>query len=905
MPVTDLILNTKLYIPPKRSMLVHRPSISEKLEQGLNRSVTLVSAPAGFGKTTILSEWHTSEKEMGKPLAWLSLDPEDNDAERFFLYMVAALDTLKKGISDSVLPLLQMNQLPATKVILTSLINELTETFQVPFILVLDDYHVISSPTVHEALIFLVENIPPQMHLVILTREDPPLPLARLRAQQQLTEIRAADLRFSLEETTAFLNQVMGLDLTTGQIKTLENRTEGWIAGLQLTAISMSGQDDKASFIRTFASNNRFIFDYLIDEVLEGLPSDVQNFLVKTSILDRMCAPLCDAVTGKTDSQNILLQLEQMNLFVVPLDDQRHWYRYHHLFADILRQQLKTTNQVNIHELHQKACDWYQGNELVGDAIHHALVIGNYEFVADLSESLVFESIEHNELYIIANWLEGLPDKIMQTKPWLNIALAWILFRTRQFERVEQHLQNIESSLQEHQQQDVHIQSHIAAIKAYLAGTHGNIDQVAAMTRKSLGLLPEKEKRLRGSMFSLLGSSLQRMGIFDDAKQAYFDGIVFSKAAGDWQNTIESYGDLTGFYVERGQLHEAFSACQEALRYVESDFIKGGRNPVETAYIHFRLSTILRHWNKLEESLWHAKRAIEIAQTWGSGFRLAYVNLAIALQAVGQDEEAMQAIQQAETMATEESGFWLADVRSVRALLWLYQGNVVAASKWAQESGLSVDDEIPFPRQRQYLSLAQVLLAQGKNGDREALDKAIQLLSRLQVLVDASNAGAYSLQVLMFKALAYQVQGKMEEALSAFGIALPIAERGDYVHVFIREGGEMKKLLEHATRKKISPNYTKKLLNVFGDGGQEADSTSQEDTPLDVITETLTPRELEVLTLLDTDLSIPDIANELVLSVDTIRTHIKRIYRKLDVHSRFEAVTRAKKLNTLLGRFHH
>jgi len=897
MPFTNLILSTKLYIPPKRSTLVPRPGVLEKLEQGLNRPVTLVSAPAGFGKTTLLSEWHTSENGRARPLAWLSLDSEDNDVERFLLYIVAALDTLEKGISDSVLPLLQMNQPPATSIILTSLINALAETLQTPFVLALDDYHVVTASKVHEALVFLVENTPPQMHLVILSREDPPLPLARLRAQQQLTEIRAADLRFSLQESAAFLNQVMGLNLTLNEVETLDTRTEGWVAGLQMTAISMAGRDDKSSFIRTFASSNRFIFDYLIDEVLEGIPSDIHGFLVKTSILDRMCAPLCDAVTGKTDGRKILLQLEQMNLFVIPLDDQRRWYRYHHLFADLLRQQLRSEYDSKIQELHQKACDWYRNNELVGGAIHHALAVGDYETVASLSETLAFESIERNELYTIANWLENLPDKAMQTKPWLNVAYAWILFRTRQFVRVEQHLQNIELAPLESQEQNAHIQSHIAAIKAHLAVTRGNIEQVTFMAQKSLGLLPEKEKRLRGSMFSLLGSSLQRMGDFQDAQEAYFDGIAASKAAGDWQNTIESYGDLTGFYVERGQLHEAFSICQEALKYVESSFKKGGRNPVETAYIHFRLSTILRHWNELEESLWHAKKAIEIIKKWGSGSRLAYVNLAIALQAVGQDDEAMGAIQQAEKMATEESGFWLADVRSIRALLWLEQGHLEAASKWARESGLSADDEIPFSRQRVYLILAQVLLAQGQNGDHEALTNAVQLLSRLQVLLDASNASAYSLQVLIIKALAYRVQGKMEEAMSAIRQALPIAEQGGYIRVFVREGAEMKKLLRQAVRKNISPIHVEKLLKAFRDDLQEADSAGElVDAPLDVITEPLTPRELEVLRLLDTELPIPEIADELVLSVDTIRTHIKRIYRKLNAHSRFEAVTRAKEL---------
>ncbi|HSM72586.1 MAG TPA: LuxR C-terminal-related transcriptional regulator, partial [Anaerolineales bacterium] len=349
--------------------------------------------------------------------------------------------------------------------------------------------------------------------------------------------------------------------------------------------------------------------------------------------------------------------------------------------------------------------------------------------------------------------------------------------------------------------------------------------------------------------------------------------------------------------VERGQLHEAFSACQDALKYVESSFKMGGRNPVATAYIYFRLSTILRHWNELEESLWHAKRALEITQKWGSGFRLVYVNLAIALQAVSQDQESMRAIQKAETMAAEESEFWLADIRSVRALLWLDQGNMSAAFRWAQESGLSAEDEIPFSQQRLYLTLAQVLLAQGQNGDRAALDKALHLLSRLQVLFSNSNAQAYLLQVLIFKALVFQAHGKTKEAQEAIRQALSTGEPGDYIRVFVRDAGKMKGLLEQAASKENSL-YLQRILSAFGNNPQPEVSKA---IISNALVEPLTQREVEVLSKLDTEMSIPEISNELILSVDTVRTHIKRIYRKLDVHSRYEAVTRAKDLKLLLG----
>jgi len=895
--VTQPILKTKIFIPAQRPDIVARPHLIKKLSQGFEAQLTLISAPAGFGKTTLVSEFLNNEHRY--PAAWLSLDIKDNDVTRFLSHLAASLGTFNNDISASVLSLLQLNQLPAPSIILTSLINELIATLSTPFVLYLDDYHVITSPVVHKALIFLIDHLPPQMHLTIITREDPPLPLARLRAHNQLTEIRAKDLRFSHREAAVFLNQVMGLNLSMTEITTLETRTEGWIAGLQMAAISMRGREDITGFLRTFANSNRFIFDYLIEEVLEQQSSEIQDFLIQTSILDRMCAPLCNTIIGKDDGQRILLQLDQMNLFVVSLDDQRRWYRYHHLFIDLLRQKLRISYNNLIPGLHHKACEWYQENQLIGEAIHHALAIDDHEKVAALIEKSVIDVIASPELLTLAGWLSKLPDELLHARPWLSVAYARILIRTYKFDQAELHLENVDHSLANQaipQRQKKHIQSYAAAIRAYLAMLKGNVDQVIPWARQSVQLLPEEEKRFRGMVLSLLGTSLQRVGKFDQAEKALVKGIACSKAAGDLQNTIEVYGDLAGFFVERGQLHEAFSICQEAFEYVESSFQRGGRVPVGAAHIHFRISTILRHWNNLESSLWHAKKAIEINQQWGFESRLSLINLAIALQAAGNQEDAMGAIQGAEAIAIKESEFWVMDVKSVRALLWLDQGNLDAAAKWAKEIGVNINDEIPFQKQRIYLSLAQVYLAQGQQGDIGMLDKALQLLLSLQTLLEGASAQAYVIQILVLQALAYQAQGKVTHALAAIDQALSLGEPGGYIRTFVRGGAPMKKLLERAERQEMPHPFTKKLIKAFNSTAHEV--VHQERSAINDW-DSLTKREKEVLRLLDTNLSVPEIADELVVTKGTLRTHIKRIYNKLNVHSRFEAVTRAKEIHLL------
>ena len=419
------ILATKLYIPPPRPKVVLRPRLIERLNEGLDRKLTLISAPAGFGKTTLVSEWVAGSE---RPAAWLSLDEGDNDPTRFLTYLVAALQTIAPDIGEGVLSVLQSPQPPPTESILTALLNEITA---VPddFVLVLDDYHVIDARPVDAALTFLLEHLPPQMHLVITTREDPQLPLARLRARGQLTELRAADLRFTPSEAAAFLNEVMGLNLSAEDIAALETRTEGWIAGLQLAALSMRGREDVPGFIRAFAGDNRYIVDYLVEEVLQRQPERVRSFLLQTSILDRLSGPLCDAVTGQEEGNALLEALERGNFFVVPLDDRRHWYRYHHLFADVLHAHLMAEQPDQVPTLHRRASEWYEQHGSAADAIRHALAAEDFERAADLVELAVPAMRRSRQEATLLGWLKALPDELIQCRPVLSVAYAGTLLQ--------------------------------------------------------------------------------------------------------------------------------------------------------------------------------------------------------------------------------------------------------------------------------------------------------------------------------------------------------------------------------------------------------------------------------------------------------------------------------------------
>jgi LuxR family maltose regulon positive regulatory protein len=890
------ILTTKLFVPPPRNGLVLRQRLIDRLTQGVDGKLSLISGPAGFGKTTLMSEWIA---QCDRSTAWLSLDEGDNDPRRFLLYLISAFRKISEGVAEQLIELLYSSKPHEVEELLTNLINQSME-IQDPFLIVLDDYHVIDNADIHELMSFVHENQPPQMHLVIATRSDPPWPLARWRAQGDITEIRSQDLRFNPDESSLLLNEIMLLGLSSEDILRLDSRTEGWIAGLQMAALSMQGRDDKSNFIGRFTGSHRFVFDYLIDEVFDGLSSEIRDFLLKTSILDRMCAPQCDFILEQHNSQQLLEQLERMNLFVMPLDDQRSWYRYHHLFTELLRQLMKQSFPELMPNLHQKAREWYQHNDLIREAIYHGMAGADMDQVVNLIEGHIFEVLEQRDMILLTQWLERIPPEILRSRPWLNVAYARVLIASGSPDEVTSHLSNAEASLENRSdlepEQGQHIRSYIASIRADLSVLSGDMERAIDLARQALRQAPQKDNLLRCMVASSLGTSLQRCGAFEDAAQAFAEGITAGRALGDTNAVIHLFGDLIGLHVERGQLHRAYASCQKALNFVESSYQKRGRYPPGAAYIHFRLSTILRHWNDLGGSLQYAKTCNAILKKWGQRNRLNFINLAIALHAIGDCSGAHQVLRKAEEIARQESTAWIEDVMTTQVLFWLVEGNLEAASQWALERDLDIHGEISFQDQHIYRTLAHVRLVQGQCGDERALDEILRFLPRLLKLIEESGAVAYVIQTLILQALALQAKGDRELSLMSLNSALTLGEPGGYIRVFVRAGEPMEVLLRIAATQEGTSPYKEKLLSAFESSRQESGVNGHH---LPSLSNPLTARELEVLRCLDSHLTIPEIADSLVISVGTARTHVKRIYRKLDVHSRIESITRARELHLL------
>ena len=917
--MTTPLLTTKLYIPPVRpdpstglrTRLVSRPRLVERLNAGLHRKLTLISAPAGFGKTTLLSEWAS-----GWSVAWLSLDEGDNDPVRFWAYFVSALQTVHECVGEAALATLQSPQPPPIEAILTALINEIAAVPD-PLALVLDDYHLITAQPIHEALTFLLDHLPPQVHLAIATRADPPLPLARLRARGQLTELRATDLRFTPTEAAAFLNGVMGLGLSVDDIAALDARTEGWIAGLQMAALSMRGRKDVTGFIEAFSGSHRFVLDYLVEEVLDRQSSDTQNFLLKTSILERMTAPLCDAVTGRDDSQPILAQLEQANLFLIPLDDERRWYRYHHLFADLLRSRLEQTppsvppsggdERGGVPALHCRASEWYEQNGLTIEAVSHALAAGDIDRVARLVEGNALAMMDHGELSTLVGWLDALPDEVVRSRPWLCVAHAWALIHAGQLDAVESLLQGAEKALDafgEHAETPAipplrtqaqvsraelqHIAGHVAAIRAYAGTLKGDMSRVRELACEALEHLPEEDLMARGWAATLLASAFRYSGDLSAAAQALTEALAISQVAGDSNVAANILCDLAELQAVQGKLHEAAATCWDALQLTDGYARLGGRQLPIIGHAYTRMSAVLREWNDLEAAVRYAREGLELGKQWGQVAALlhGYGEVARALQAIGDVDGALDAIHQARHITSGVSSWFVARVAAWEARLRLAQGDVAVASRWAQESGLSVDDELSFQRYEEYCALARFRIAQGR------VDEAVRLLARLLNMTEAAGAMGRVIEILVLQALALQALGKVDQALTALERALSLAEPEGYVRTFIDEGAPMGELLRQAAARGIKLDYVSALLIAL-----ESETKTKDVHPS--LIEPLSERELEVLRLLATGLSNKEIAQTLVIAVGTVKQHLKSIYGKLQVHNRTEAASRARDLGLL------
>jgi LuxR family transcriptional regulator, maltose regulon positive regulatory protein len=875
------ILATKLYIPPLRPNVVSRPRLIARLNEGLHRNLTLISAPAGFGKTTLVSEWLAGGSQ---PVAWLSLDEGENDPARFLTYLIAALQTIAAKIGEGVLGGLQSPQPPPPEAILTTLLNDLT-SIKDHFVLVLDDYHMIDAKPVDHTLTFLLNHLPPQMHLVIATREDPHLPLARLRARAQLTEVRAIDLRFTPSEAATFLNQAMGLTLSAEDIAALERRTEGWIAGLQLAALSLQGQEDASSLIASFTGSHHFVLDYLMEEVLGRQSERVQTFLLYTSILERMSGPLCDAVLLDSTAvgQATLEDLERANLFLIPLDNERRWYRYHHLFADLLRLRLQQSissspadAQSQVNELHLRASQWLEDQGLTMEAFHHAAAANDVERAERLIEEKKIPRHERFAVTTVLNWLDSLPTSVLEAKPSLRVRYASLLVVNGQTTGVEEKLQAAEAALQGNELDDPtrSLIGQIAGIRATLALTRYQLEAVITQSLRALEYLPAHNKLERPRVYWTLGAGYYYQGDRTRAREAINEAISLSQASGNIFTIILAT-------VALGMIQEVDNQLVLAAQTYRRVLQLAGDQPLQIIYeAHLGLAHVLYQWNHLDEAWHHGQQSLHLAQQYDrviDRFIVCEVFLAHVSLARGEVSGAATLLEQASQSAQQRNFVSrMPEIAAAQVLTFLRQGSLSAAARIAQ---------VP-------LSQARVYLAQG---DPSA---ALTVLSAWRELVEAKDWKDEQLKVMVLQAVAARAHGEKDKAVHLLVDALAMAEPAGFIRLFLDEGLPMASLLSEAMALGRMPDYIRTLLTAYEAEQQQSENTSSP-PPAQPLLEPLSERELEVLHLVAAGLSNQEISERLFLALGTVKGHNQKIFGKLGVQRRTEAIARARELGLL------
>lgn len=914
------ILTTKLYLPPLRPTLVPRPALLARLNAGVARKLTLISAPAGFGKTTLVSAWvhsrmagadeHLAQFTSGSPVAsaldstavaWLSLDAADSDPVRFLVHLVAALQTVLPSVGQGVLSALQSAQPPPPSSLLTALLNELATALApaggAPLLLVLDDYHTLDSEIVDQALTFLLDHLPPHLHLVITTREDPPLPLARLRARAQLTEVRAADLRFTPAEAADFLNQVMGLRLAAPAVAALERRTEGWIAGLHLAALSLQGQEPAVAtdFIQSFSGSHRFIMDYLVEEVLHQQSAAVQTFLLRTSILERLCGPLCDAVLAApvATGQNTLADLDQANLFLVPLDNERRWYRYHQLFAELLRQrlhqQLATATGESIAEFHRRASDWYAANGYELDAFQHAVAADDVERAASLVEGKGMPLHFRGAQLPILKWLAALPTAVLDAKPALWVIYASVLLFAGKNSAIEEKLQAAEAALHHCPADDYHrdLSGHIASIRAFLAIAQNQVEVIAAQSQRALAHLHPDNLAVRTAATWSLGYAYQLQGKFAAARQAHEQALAISQAIG---HTIIQLAALIGL----GQIQELAGQLDAAQATFHQAVTIAGDPPLLLACeAYLGLGRVAYERHELLAAQTAGEQGLQLAAQIEliSTLAACQVLLARLKLAHGDLAGAHERLTAAEHFARQNNfGEQRPGISAAQVMLLLRQDNVDAAAHLAQQERLP-------------LSQAQVALAQKQP------TVALALLEPLYDQAVATGRVNELLSVLLLQARAHQAQGALQPARDRLQQALTLAQPGGYIRPFVDQGAPLFDLLTRVkaagwgSKDAAQHAYLHQLLAAFPPHADAAplgvDQPAAATAP--PLVEALSDREREVLHLIAQGLSNQEIAARLFLALDTVKGHNRRIFGKLQVQRRTEAIARARELKLLPG----
>ncbi len=938
-----LTLATKLHIPSLRRNLVPRQRLLERLDQGLRRRLTLVSAPAGFGKTTLLSEWvHSLEARRSPPMqvGWVTLDDGDNDPARFSAYLTAAFRRANMSSGQPAADTLESTGSLVQEMHLVRLINQVAALPR-SFVLVLDDYHLITAQVIHDAVTFLVDHLPENLHVVLATRADPPLSLPRLRARGQLTELRQSDLRFTTEEAAAFLNKVMGLALSAEDVAALEARTEGWIAGLQMAALAMQarlspqGQRQdlthraRAEFIQVFTGSHRFVLDYLGEEVLEQQPPDLQEFLLKTAILERLTGSLCDAVLDSEESsvdsahiqdttpdaripgQQILEHLEATNLFIVPLDDERQWYRYHRLFSDLLRRRLWQASPELVPVLHGRASVWHEQQGLMAAAIDHALSAHDFERAGSLIEANVEETLMRSEVTTFLNWMERLPEERVAGRPTLRFFHAWALVMNgHSLAAVGQRLQDI--AWVEYPPESAGttegnvLAARITALRAYLMLFQADTHRAAELCHQALDHLPESDLFLRSIVAWILSLARLADGDLQNGQQALTEVARMGQEIGNPLIAVAALCHQAKLQMRQGHLHRAQEILGRAMQLATDP--QGRRLPIASKAL-IDLGELEREWNDLAAAEDYIAQGIELATEWSAlAVFEAYFPLARIRLAQGDLKSAREAIETARQIARRSDATDMDDLIAElqQAYLHTIAGEFDEAVLWAQRRGLvpgstteahpGVDEGQDFvsARLRKYelLVLARLFILQGRAA--EALD-LLELLLDLARQLDRVDL---KIEIQILNALAHQAIDQDAQASAALAEALSLAEPGGYVRVFVDEGKPMARLLRQAAARGIAPVYVARLLENLRAESSEVEARPSPTGTTSLI-EPLTGRELEVLRLLAAGLSNPEIADELIIAVSTVRSHCKSIYGKLDVHKRWDAVQRAQELGLI------
>jgi LuxR family maltose regulon positive regulatory protein len=858
------LLTSKLVVPTPRPDLVTRARLIERLTQGLDRKLTLVSAPAGFGKSMLLAEWAAG---VSRPVAWLSLDGSDNDLARFVRYLVAALQTMDTSIGQEVQALSPPLQAAALEEPLTLLLNELGEAG--PLLLVLDDYHFITAEAIHGILMFLIEHLPSGIHLAIATRADPPLPLARLRGRGELRELRAPDLQFTIEETQAFFSDTMHLQLHPENSAALQTRTEGWIAGLQLAGLSLQGREDATEFVAAFAGSHRYILDYLIDEVLSRQPEDVQSFLLHTCILNRLTGPLCDAVAnggGGADGQGMLADLDSANLFTIPLDDERRWYRYHHLFADSLQAQLRRNDPDLVPELHRRAADWYASNGFLPEAVEHVLQTDDPEYAAVLIERTALDLQARTEFSTVRRWLDALPADVVEHHPSLCIFYGWTLIDSGEMENAKRWVDRAS---------DAELPRHLRYLRAGLR----------AMLGRARGE-PWQPNQFTAELAVDAGSMLET-DILDEQLRAYLAVLT----------TFE----LAEALKMRGRLRQAIQTYRDTLHRVER-IEPDARLLSIRGLAELGLGALLYEQNDLAATERHVTDGIELARRGLNERTVAvgYLVLAMVRRAQDRSAEGIQLLDRAQKWGFPEM---ILHVKAQRTRIARLQGDRGSLANWAEGYQASVGPGAPKHKPAEILpgfadlTHVRALLGLGR------IDEAMPLIENLLEHAQATDQTRHTLELLVLKAEGMQARGETSQALDAFEQALVIGEPEGFVRTFVDEGASISNLLlagrEQLSR--VGGTYIETLLEALGLHVGDTASPGA-GVPIAVgqsLVEPLTARELEVLQLLEAGLHNSEIAERLVVSLGTVKRHTGNIYSKLGVESRTQALARARHLGLL------